>query len=100
MSSYRLSCEYIATHKFGNDIADLSHRSVCLCDDDNDIEMALACSHAFIPALSSGSMKQIIEKNPTRFTTTFGPSISGTAATEAALDLVISKVEESIYPNV
>ena len=54
--------------------------------------MALACSHAYIPALSSKSMKEIIDENPTRFTTLFGPGIKDTDATESALDLILESV--------
>ena len=46
-------------------------KSVCLCDDDNDVEMALACSHAYIPALSSDTMEETIQQNPKQFTKTF-----------------------------
>jgi hypothetical protein len=29
---------------------------VCLCDDDNDLEMALACRRAYLPSVSSDSI--------------------------------------------
>lgn len=83
------SCAYLAQHKFGSQLSDLSRRSICLCDDDNDIEMALACSHAFVPAYSSESMRETIQANSAKFTTTFSPDVSETAATEAALDLIL-----------
>ena len=84
------SCEYLAK-VFCDDVPKGLERSVCICDDDNDIEMALACSHAFIPALSSESMQQVIENNPDKFTMTFSPGVEETVATEAALQFVVDK---------
>jgi hypothetical protein len=79
------SCEYIA----GELGIDISLESVCICDDDNDIEMALACSQAYVPALTSGSMKQVMKENPTKFTQTFREgSVASTLATDAALHLI------------
>ena len=68
-------------------------KSVCLCDDDNDVEMALACSHAYIPALSLDTMEETIQQNPKQFTKTFLQGVvEGTFATEAALRLVYERV--------
>lgn len=68
---------------------DLAKESVCICDDDNDIEMALACAHAYIPALTSESVVACIRDNPTKLTQTFQPDVvEGTLATEAALQLI------------
>jgi hypothetical protein len=53
-------------------------------DDDNDIEMALACRHAFIPTISSHSMAVTIANHPGQFTAISG--VSDTSATEKALD--------------
>jgi hypothetical protein len=54
--------------------------------------MALACSHAYIPSLSSESMSDAIKANPTKFTTLFGIDVKETSATESALDLILSQV--------
>ena len=48
--------------KFG--AGTLSENCVFLCDDDNDIEMALSCRFAFLPDVSSESMHKLIGKNP------------------------------------
>ena len=49
----------------------LSKHSICLCDDDNDLEMALACQHAYLPDISSQSMMDITQKYPKHFTIPF-----------------------------
>jgi len=84
-------CRYIANELGFN----LATESVCICDDDNDIEMALACSHSYIPSLSSESMVDTLRKNQSKFTQTFGPDISSTAATEVALNLIYSMTERA-----
>lgn len=78
------SCQYLA-NELGYSLA---KESVCICDDDNDIEMALACSHSYIPSLTSKTMVGTLRRNQSNFTQTFGPDISSTAATEAALELI------------
>ena len=84
------SCRYIA-NKLG---IDLSLDSACICDDDNDIEMALACTKAYIPALTSGSMQQAIQDNPDKFIPTMQDDSSSTPtlATDEALRLIQSSV--------
>ena len=74
----------------------MSTESVCICDDDNDIEMALACSHAYIPALTSDTIEDTIRKNPTKFTQTFQQDVvTSTLATDAALQLIYDGVSDS-----
>jgi hypothetical protein len=72
----------------------LSEQAVCLCDDDNDLEMAIACRHAYIPEISSSSMKELIHRHPEHFTQTGGEGVevSGTESTEAALLMVKHKL--------
>lgn len=73
----------------------LSRKCVCLCDDDNDIEMALACFHAYIPSVTSESMANAIAENPERFTNTANESESGrhgTTSTEIALKLILDRL--------
>lgn len=79
-------CQYIANELGLN----LATESVCICDDDNDIEMALACSHTYIPSLTSKSMLGTLRRNQSDFTLTFGPGVSSTAATEAALNSIFN----------
>jgi len=68
----------------------LENNAVCLCDDDNDLEMALACKHAFVPGISSESMRAVIQANPNKITATGGVDNleEGTGATERALDAI------------
>ena len=56
----------------------LSKHSICLCDDDNDLEMALACQHAYLPDISSQSMMDITQKYPKHFTIPFATSTTTT----------------------
>jgi hypothetical protein len=73
----------------------LARHCVCLCDDDNDIDMALACRHAYLPALSSQSMETLVQTRPDHFTPTFSSdgTVSHTKATEAALQLVLNAIQ-------
>ena len=71
----------------------MSTESVCLCDDDNDIEMAMATQQAYIPALTSQSMTATIQRYPTKFTVTFQKGVTeSTMATDAALELIHERV--------
>ncbi|KAL3907718.1 MAG: hypothetical protein SGILL_008759 [Bacillariaceae sp.] len=88
-SGKRNCCLYLAD-ELGIDIA---LQSVCVCDDDNDIEMAMACSQAYIPALTSDSMVATIRGNPTKFTQTYKEDkVTSTDATDAALQLIYERV--------
>ena len=71
----------------------LSSQCVCICDDDNDVEMALACSHAFIPSISSDSMMATIKEHPSKFTVTSNEGTEGVRASEAALGLILQRIE-------
>jgi hypothetical protein len=59
----------------------LSKHSICLCDDDNDLEMALACQHAYLPDISSQSMLEITQKYPKHFTIPFATTTATTTTT-------------------
>lgn len=72
----------------------MREEAVCICDDDNDIEMALDCAHAFIPAMSSDTMAAIVARNPEKFTRTFHSDLQSTKATEKALEIIHSKIME------
>jgi hypothetical protein len=67
---------------------------VCLCDDDNDLEMAFACRHAFVPSITSESMAAAIERHRDRVTvtSTADGTVEGTDATEAALERVLDMI--------
>jgi len=79
-------CEFVAA-KFGAE--SLSESCVCLCDDDNDLEMAGACRRAFIPSVASESMSDAINKSPDRLILTCNTNITETDATDAALRMVL-----------
>ena len=73
----------------------VSNHAVCLCDDDNDLEMALACGHAYLPDVSSQSMKDTIARFPNHFTQTFDDVLtSGTDSSDLALSMIITKISQ------
>lgn len=91
------SCQYLAI-KFCQDHPDvdredaLSEHCVCLCDDDNDSEMAMAVQHAFVPGVGSKSMKALLKRRPEHFSRTgedHQTILEGMVATERALELVL-----------
>jgi len=107
-SKYFSSCEYLANKYIPNTIKNpLGTSCVCICDDDNDLEMALACNHAYIPSITSSSMKNVIDNNPNQFTVTCDhkgeESGSGeeediglmVKATEDALSRIIQRVVDA-----
>jgi len=73
----------------------MKEHTVCLCDDDNDLEMAMTCGHAYIPEVSSASMKEIIDRYPDHFSQTGGEGteLSGPESTEVALKLILQKLD-------
>jgi hypothetical protein len=94
----------------------LSNHAVCMCDDDNDLEMALACQHAYLPDVASQSMIDTIEQFPDHFTKTFreneeesspssspssesgsgeGVVVLGTDASDVALSMIWSRTNEA-----
>jgi hypothetical protein len=84
------SCRYLAETRWASPLKNC----VCLCDDDNDLEMALGCSHAYIPSISSKSLAETIEADSSfHFTQTCGDGVKETAATEAALALILDRVK-------
>lgn len=91
------------------DLLLLSQRSICLCDDDNDLEMALACWKAYLPSVTSVSMAQAARDFPDRIIVVetrrrkrrrwAGDEgngsvtlLSPTAATELALEWVLEQI--------
>ena len=90
------SCQYLAEKYCPNadDETVLRNHAVCLCDDDNDVEMAIACRHAYIPAITSDNMATTIAKDPDHFSLTDRAKTHGTASSEAALSLILAKLAE------
>jgi hypothetical protein len=74
------SCQYLAElwMKDSNHVPPkttidlLKEHCICLCDDDNDIAMALACRHAFLPSVTSDSMRKVVQSNPNQCTVANG----------------------------
>lgn len=66
------SCAYLARH-FTNeqgsntetelDDDELLKPCICICDDDNDLEMAAACGKVFLPTVTSESMQQAVAQS-------------------------------------
>lgn len=77
--------------KSGNDL--LSEYAVCICDDDNDLEMAMACSKAYLPSVTSESMATAAKAHPEQIHVTEKKEdgIVGVAATEKALKLILGE---------
>lgn len=97
MMNIIFSCQYLAEKFYPDEEKSvlLSEKALCICDDDNDIEMAMACKHAFIPSISSKSMADLIRQHPNHFTVTLEDSESegdGTKASETALDLILDRI--------
>jgi hypothetical protein len=72
-------------------------RCLCLCDDDNDLEMALSCFHTFVPIVTSVSMDNAIQSHPGKFTVTSLLGGDGMDATEKALTLVLEQIMSYRY---
>ena len=89
------SCVYIAS-KLGSECGRpilLDRHCVCLADDDNDIEMAMACSHAYIPRATASSMAATVQENPGTFTLTVAQGeVDPTKATNRALTMVLERI--------
>jgi len=73
------------------------HNWICLCDDDNDIEMAMFCHHAYIPSVTSESLKNIIDENPSHFTVACDTEMQReeVLATDYALRIILDTFQES-----
>lgn len=88
----------------------VAKHAVCMCDDDNDLEMALACQHAYLPDIASDSMSETIAKFPDHFTTTFrneqssiendensdSKKVQETDASDLALSLIWARTHKEI----
>eukprot|EP00522_Entomoneis_paludosa_P001255 CAMPEP_0172472604 /NCGR_PEP_ID=MMETSP1065-20121228/68426_1 /TAXON_ID=265537 /ORGANISM="Amphiprora paludosa, Strain CCMP125" /LENGTH=409 /DNA_ID=CAMNT_0013230751 /DNA_START=115 /DNA_END=1344 /DNA_ORIENTATION=+ len=76
----------------------LKENALFLCDDDNDLEMAMACEHAYLPGISSKSMEELVAQDKSQFTLTEQGEVAGTRATEAALALVLKRLASTLKP--
>lgn len=99
MSGKKNVCDYIL-RKFcsrgdGSDKSiSLKNNACCLCDDDNDVEMALACRNAYLPSITSDSMRKIASENRNVIVTETEGRIES-LATEAALELILNDLIKS-----
>uniref|UniRef100_A0A7S3KXL4 Sucrose phosphatase-like domain-containing protein n=1 Tax=Amphora coffeiformis TaxID=265554 RepID=A0A7S3KXL4_9STRA len=89
ISGKKNCCEYLAMKLTG---ASFAEHAVCMGDDDNDIEMALASRHAFIPTVTSDTMDEAISQHPGHFTAIRG--VEDTMATEKALEALLKMLQE------
>lgn len=91
------SCDYLAQKLTAG--SSLSTHAVCMGDDDNDIEMALACRHALVPTVASQTMAETIRQFPDKFTAIREEDTQGTLATERALDELLQMLKaENVRP--
>lgn len=69
-----------------------------MCDDDNDLEMAMACGKAFLPSISSETMKRAAQDYPNKIiicastSTSASQPVKETKATEVALMAAIEEM--------
>ena len=104
MSGKKNCAEYLVNKLLGNEetnneddrdttqqeqSAKLDTHAYCLCDDDNDIEMALACKFAYLPSVTSESIRNLAKGTSKLIITEDKYPL----ATEAALEAVIKELE-------
>ena len=78
----------------------LKTHAYCLCDDDNDIEMALACRSAYLPSVTSDSIRTLVESQSSSgddghlllVTEDAEKGVIGSLATEAALEAILKEL--------
>lgn len=95
-------CAFLARHFQEQTISmndeELLKSCVCLCDDDNDLEMAHACGKVYLPALTSDSMRDAVKNNRHRFFVTENvfENVTKTRATECALAQVVQEMSNPL----
>lgn len=55
----------------------LEDNSIFLCDDDNDLELAMSCRLAFVPFATSKGMSDLISKHPRKIVCVIGTGKNG-----------------------
>jgi len=68
------------------------NHAVLLCDDDNDLELAAACSRAYLPGAASPVIARFAETDPERFVPAFSRNCKDTDASDRALEWVLEAV--------
>jgi len=76
----------------------LKIHAYCLCDDDNDIEMALACKAAYLPSITSESIRRLVNSpaqggGKLMVMDDADKGIVESLATEAALEAIITELQ-------
>ena len=74
----------LANSKLANEIV--------MGDDDNDIEMALASRHAFVPTVTSSTMEQTIAQHGSQITA-MRSDVEGPLATEMVLQKILEVLD-------
>ena len=96
MSGKKNVCDYLLRKfldKHEEPISLKSH-ACCLCDDDNDVEMALACRKAYLPSITSESMQKLVSENSDMIVTQNADEGKvESLATEAALEMVLKETQ-------
>jgi len=64
------------------------NRTVTICDDDNDIDLAMDTHHAYIPSITSEALRLTIHRNPEHFTVS---KRMGPFATEDMLQTILKR---------
>ena len=96
MSGKKNVCDYLLRKFFDNHDGTISLKShaYCLCDDDNDVEMALACRKAYLPSITSDSMKALASENGDMIVTeNAAEGTVETYATEVALEMLLNDIQ-------
>lgn len=97
MSGKRNVCAYLLRKFLGNhddETISLKSHALCLCDDDNDVEMALACRKAYLPSITSESMKKLASENRDMVVTeNVDEGTVESLATEAALEMILFETQ-------
>lgn len=67
-------------------------KSFCMCDDDNDLKMAEVVARAYVPQITSDSMRTAIDSQPLRFSLSKSDGFEGT---NEALRNILSAIHQS-----
>lgn len=100
MSGKKNVCDYLIRRfiktcsNCKDDSITLKSHACCLCDDDNDVEMALACRTAYLPSVTSESMRRLANENRNVIVTETEER-KESHATEAALEMILNDILKS-----
>lgn len=97
MSGKKNVCDYLLrkflSPSYGESIS-LKSNACCICDDDNDVKMALACRKAYLPSVTSESMRKLARENKDVIVTeNVSEGRIESLATEAALQMILMETQ-------